>query len=51
MLGKCLVLGTLYRGLQLVWSKTIRIGDTKYYTKFSVGDTIPRCTISVEQDN
>ena len=42
---------TLYRGLQLVWSKTIRIGHTKYYTKFSVGDTILRSTISVEQDN
>ena len=51
MLGKYLVLVTLYRGLQLVWSKTIRIGHTKYYTKFSVGDIVPQSTINVEQDN
>ena len=31
MLGLHLVLVTLHRGLQLVLSKTIRIGDTKYY--------------------
>jgi hypothetical protein len=31
MLGEHLVLVTLYRGLQLVLSKTIRIGDTKYH--------------------
>jgi hypothetical protein len=30
MLGSHLVLVTLYRGLQLVLSKSIRIGDTKY---------------------
>ena len=31
MLGLHLVLVTIYRGSQLVWSKTIRIGDTKYH--------------------
>ena len=31
VLGQPLVLGTLYRSLQLVLSKTIRIGDTKYH--------------------
>ena len=31
MLGWRLVLVTLYRGLQLVLSKTIRIGDPKYH--------------------
>jgi hypothetical protein len=31
MLGKNLVLVTLHRGLQLVLSKTIRIGDNKYH--------------------
>jgi hypothetical protein len=31
MLGEHLVLVTLQCGLQLVWSKTIRIGDTKYH--------------------
>ena len=31
MLGKHLVLVTLYHGLQSVLSKTIRIGDTKYH--------------------
>ena len=30
MLGQHVVLVTLYRGLQLVSSKTIRISDTKY---------------------
>jgi hypothetical protein len=30
MLGEHLVLVTLYRSLQLVLSKTIRISDTKY---------------------
>ena len=30
MLGVYLLLVTLYRGLQLVLSKTINIGDTKY---------------------
>ena len=29
--GVRLVLMTLYRGLQLVLSKTIRAGDTKYH--------------------
>ena len=29
--GLTLVLVTLYRGLQLVLSKTIRFGDTKYH--------------------
>ena len=31
MLGQHLVLVTLYHGLQLVLSKAIRIGDTKYH--------------------
>ena len=31
MLGKHLVLVTLYHGLQLVLSKTFRIGDTIYH--------------------
>ena len=31
MLGEYLVLVTLYRNLQVVLSKTIRIGDTKYH--------------------
>ena len=31
MLGLHLVLVTLYRGLQLVLSKTIGIGDTRYH--------------------
>ena len=31
MLGKYVVLVTVFRGLQLVLSKTIRIGDTKYH--------------------
>jgi hypothetical protein len=31
MLGSDLVLVTLYRNLQFVWSKTIRFGDTKHY--------------------
>ena len=31
MLGQHLVLVTIYRGLQLALSKTIRIGDTKYH--------------------
>ena len=31
MLGSRLVLVTLHLGLQLVLSKTIRIGDNKYY--------------------
>ena len=31
MLGQRLVLVTLYRGLQLVLSKTTRIGDIKYH--------------------
>ena len=31
MLGSHLVLVTLYRGLPLVLSKTIRIGDTTYH--------------------
>ena len=35
MLGEHLVLVTLYRGLQLVLSKTIRIVDTKYHIKCS----------------
>ena len=30
-MGQYLVSVTLYRGLQLVLSKTIRIGNTKYY--------------------
>ena len=36
MLGSHLVLVTLYRGLQLVLSKTIRIGDTKYHVQCSL---------------
>jgi hypothetical protein len=35
MLGCHLVLVTLYHGLQLVLSKTIRIGDTKYHIQCS----------------
>ena len=31
MLGQYFVLVTLYHGLQLVLSKTIRIGNTKYF--------------------
>ena len=31
MLGKHLVLVTIYRGLQLVLSMTIRISDTTYH--------------------
>ena len=31
MLGQYVVLVTLYHGLQLVSSKTFRIGDTKYH--------------------
>ena len=31
MLGQHLVLATLYHSLQLVLSKTIRIGDIKYH--------------------
>ena len=31
MLGEHLVSVTLYRSLQVVLSKTIRIGDTKYH--------------------
>ena len=36
MLGSHLVLVTLNRGLQLLLSKTIRIGDTKYHFRCSV---------------
>jgi hypothetical protein len=32
MLGSHLVLVTLYRNLQIVSSKTIKIGDTNYHT-------------------
>jgi hypothetical protein len=35
MLGWHLVLVTLYRSLDLVLSKTIRIGDTKYFISCS----------------
>ena len=31
MLGQHLVLVTLYSGLQLVLTNTLRIGDTKYH--------------------
>ena len=38
MLGYRLVLVTLHRSLQLVLSKTIRIGETKYHIWCSGGD-------------